>query len=150
MGLLFERGMRLITPEALDGFRIFTNIGTVQGAVATWRPCETRTTQGPGRYRSLYRTDGECFDLTRAILSDNLVARAFRTTFLKAPRDEIRAAPRFIVRLKSLSNKLFPAPCHYCPSLRRRSCGLILGLLKADLSSRLYHDADSDFCRQRL
>jgi len=30
--------------------------GTVQGAVATWRAHETRLTQGPGRYHSLYRT----------------------------------------------------------------------------------------------
>src|SRR5262249_30318862 len=32
-------------------------IGTVQGAVATWRLCKMRIMQEPGRYRSLYRTE---------------------------------------------------------------------------------------------
>ena len=32
------------------------NIGTVQGAVATWLHPEARTRRRPGRYRSLYRT----------------------------------------------------------------------------------------------
>jgi hypothetical protein len=69
----------------------------------------------------------------------------FQTTFLSEPPEGIRVAEDSFVRLKSLSNKLFPSPCHYCPSLRRRSCGSIPGLLKADLSSRLYHGDDSDF-----
>jgi hypothetical protein len=69
----------------------------------------------------------------------------FQTTFLNGPLEGIRVAQDSFVSMKSLSNNLFPAQCQYCPSLRRRSCGLILVLLKADLSSRLYHGDESDF-----
>src|SRR5262245_4316758 len=91
-------------------------------AVATWRPCETRITQGAGRYRSLYRADDECLDLTRDRLPTILSRATSQTTFLKARREDIRATPRFIVRSNSVSNKPFSAQWPYCLGLRRRIC----------------------------
>ena len=58
MGLAFAD----LLAESADEDRDLTahwgaaNIGTVLGAVATWRPPETLPSIGPGRYRSLYRT----------------------------------------------------------------------------------------------
>jgi heme-degrading monooxygenase HmoA len=41
----------------------------------------------------------------------------------------IRVAQDLFVRLKSLSDNLFPALCHYCSGLRRRSCELAKSLI---------------------